>query len=184
MYYFLVSSLPYLLKDSNVQLTVNKFEELCRELLTINDLDIIEKCKLNNFNFNKKDNLTFSKWQLWEINLRNELLKLRAQKKGVQTDKYFVSCENIIEVNDIAKNAFNQASPIDAENMLDNERWDLLDSMEVGNYFNIDKLVLYSLKLQLLEKKAAYNKAQGTEEFNKLKQTKLEKIKAGENLYD
>ena len=184
MYYFLVSSLPYLLKNSNIKLTLNKFEELCSEQLTKNDLNVIEECKLNNFNLNKKDNITFSRWQLWEINLRNELLKLRAQKKGIQPDKYFVSCDRIIEVDEIARSAFNQASPIDAENMLDNARWDLLESMEVGNYFNIDKLVLYSLKLQLLEKKAAYNKEQGIEVFNELKQTKLEKIKSGENLYE
>ncbi len=183
-YYFLVASLPYLSKDSNVQLTVSDFQALCREQLTKSDFEIIETCKLNNFNLNETINNTFLKWQLWEINLRNELLKLRSQKKGIQPDKYFASCERIIEVDEIARNAFNQISPLDAENMLDSARWDFLNSMEVGNYFNIDKLILYSLKLQLLGKKASYNKEQGTEEFNKLKLEKLEKIKSGENVYD
>jgi len=182
-YYFLVSSLPYLTKDSTVQLTVSSFMELCREQLTKNDLNIIEKCSLDNFIIGKNINSTYLRWQLWEINLRNELLKLRSQKKGAQQDKYLVSCDRIIETDEVARNAFNQASPLDAENMMDNARWNLIESMEVGNYFNLEKLILYSLKLQILEKKASYNKELGIKEFNMLKQTKLENIKSGENIY-
>lgn len=183
-YYFLVSSLPYLGKDIQVQLTVKEFKNLCKEQMSSGDYKIIEKCELNNFNLKEPFNKTFSKWQIREINLRNELLKLRAQGKNIQADKYFILCNTITEVDEIAKNAFNQNSPLDAENILDNARWIFLDNLEVGNYFNIDKLILYSLKLQLLAKKASYNKDKGTEVFNKIKDEKLEKINSGENVYD
>jgi hypothetical protein len=183
-YYFLVSSLPYLQKDVNVQLSVKDFESLCREQMSDRDFLIIEKCKLDNFNNEESVNKTFSKWQVHEISLRNELLKLRAQKKGVQAEKYSVSGETVTGVDETARNAFNQSSPLDAESILDNARWGYLETLEVGNYFNIEKLILYSLKLQLLEKKASFDIEKGTEVFNNIIEEKLEKIKSGENVYD
>ena len=37
---------------------------------------------------------------------------------------------------------------------MESARWDYLDSLEFGRYFNLESLVLYLLKLKVLERRA------------------------------
>jgi hypothetical protein len=52
----------------------------------------------------------------------------------------------------IAINAYRKTSIIEAEKTLDAERWQYLDELSVGHYFDLDTLVIYAFKLLILEK--------------------------------
>ena len=45
-------------------------------------------------------------------------------------------------------------------------RWEKLDGLSVGHYFDIDWLVVYMLKLLVLERNGKMTKEEGAERFN------------------
>ena len=46
-------------------------------------------------------------------------------------------------------------------------RWSLLDDFEVGHYFDIERLIIYYLKLQILWRKQQFNREDGTNVFER-----------------
>lgn len=49
-------------------------------------------------------------------------------------------------------NAHRNPSILEAERMLDGERWCMLDELSLGHYFDIDFLIVYALKILILER--------------------------------
>jgi hypothetical protein len=43
-----------------------------------------------------------------------------------------------------------------------------LDELESGHYFDIDKILVYALRLQILERKALFDEQKGREMFDKV----------------
>ena len=89
-----------------------------------------------------------------------------------------VMCENL------AREAFGQADPAVAEESMNRARWQFLESLELGHAFDLQRLLIYSIKLQLLERKNAMTTAKGEERFQAMRAVGVEKIKAGEGLYE
>ena len=87
---------------------------------------------------------------------------------------YRIDSPAIIEAQTAARQAFGQTnvqapgteSPLQAEEALNLARWGYLDQLEAGHYFDIDKLVVYVLRLQLLERKARFDEQKGREMFD------------------
>ena len=67
-----------------------------------------------------------------------------------------------------AREAFEHDSPLAAEDILNWERWSYLEELELGHYFDTDKVLIYYLKLQLLTRIKSFNKEKGTEKFNNI----------------
>ncbi|MCQ2603655.1 MAG: DUF2764 domain-containing protein [Spirochaetia bacterium] len=107
-------------------------------------------------------------WYDWENTLRCELVKLRAAKKGTDAEKYISENPGEAGVAEIAREAFNQNSPLESEKVLDRARWEYLDMLEAGHMFDIGRLIIYYLKLQLLNRRAMLNKDRGRQEYEKI----------------
>jgi hypothetical protein len=60
--------------------------------------------------------------------------------------------ETAIPIGHIAINAYRAPSPLEAEKMLDHARWNALDELTAGRYFDMDVLIAYAIKLVMLEK--------------------------------
>jgi len=93
---------------------------------------------------------------------------LRGKKKGVETEAYLIGSPGIITAQQIAREAFVQESPLQAEDTLNRARWSYLDDLEVGHYFDIEKILVYALRLQILERKALFDEEKGREMFEKI----------------
>ncbi len=52
-----------------------------------------------------------------------------------------------------------------AEEYLNRERWIFLEELEVGHFFDLEKLIVYSIRLQLLERKKFFSMEKGKEHF-------------------
>jgi hypothetical protein len=48
--------------------------------------------------------------------------------------------------------AYRNPSILESERYLDQEKWNFLDSLAAGHYFDRDFLIVYGLKLAVLEK--------------------------------
>ncbi|MBI5367956.1 MAG: hypothetical protein HZA54_13025 [Planctomycetes bacterium] len=60
-----------------------------------------------------------------------------------------------------ARRIFQFASPWEAEAELDRARRRLLDELDFGHDFDLDRLALYQLKLLLAERRAAFDAVRG-----------------------
>ena len=63
-------------------------------------------------------------------------------------------------------------------------RWDVLEDLELGHTFDLERLLVYAIKLQLLERKFAMDADRGEERVQAMRAAGVEKIQAGEGLYE
>ena len=105
------------------------------------------------------------RWKSWESSLRNELVKLRTATLGVEAGKYLKNAEINTEAPGVARNAFKLESALASEEIINKARWDFLDELEVGHYFDLEKIIVYSLRLQILERKKMFTVENGDKNF-------------------
>ena len=91
-----------------------------------------------------------------------------AQTKGWEAEKYLHEGPEAFGVEQTAREAAGDSSPLSAEHTQNRARWSFLDDLETGHHFDMEKLVVYFLKLQILDRKDLFNKERGTEKFEKL----------------
>jgi hypothetical protein len=170
-YYYTVASLPLLQYDSENIFSIDNFHDICAGELTERDLALIKKISL--VPAEKEDipsSPTLDCYYMWERNLRNNLVRLRAHEKGVDEQLYLRPVEEIPGPLRVAQQAFQQESPLAAEQILNRARWELFDLLEAGHYFDIDYLIIYKLRLLLLWRKAAFKKEKGEASYNMIVQ--------------
>ncbi len=166
-YYFTVASLPNLDFESETSFRFNDFLEVCRSTLDKEDFKIVESASLDMFE-SRMENSTLNRWIVFEQSLRNELVKLRSPELGIDPEKYLRHFVDDTTTPLIARNAVKQEDPFKAEAFIDRARWSFLEEMEVGHFFDLEKLIVYSLKLQILERRAHFKEEQGKENFQEI----------------
>ena len=170
-FYFTVSSLPLLLLDADLTLTPESFVELCKDQLPPSSFSEFEDAiKLEGITQNK----TAAMLRLWTQSLKYELARLRAQKLGWEFDvQYEVPYFQATETT--ARESFNEESPLLAEEILNRARWNYLEELEIGHYFDLEKLIIYYFKLVLLIGKSLLTKPNGQDQYEVQYKTITEK---------
>ena len=167
-YYFTVAALPQLFFNSDTFPTVDEFMDLCREHVIPRELSGLEEgLKADGIETMAEGNCVIDEmrvWLLWDLSLRSDLAVLRAQALGREVDLY-QDFPRVLGTFEIAREAMMQSSPFDAEEIISKARWDILDELEIGHYFDIEKLLIYLLKLQILERRAKFTDERGSENF-------------------
>ncbi|MDD5699087.1 MAG: DUF2764 family protein [Victivallaceae bacterium] len=152
-YYYLISSLPLLMFDERLPLTVADFTAACAGQLTESDQRI-----LNRLTLIPEPGLTYpagsaaERWRQWEICLRNRIASRRIPHgkdihRWLQDEAAYFG-----ETDPGVQEAFALKNPLEREKYLDRLRWRALDDFEAGHHFDFDKLCIYKLKLLLLAK--------------------------------
>jgi len=152
-YVYLIASLPMLHFGVKPAISLEKFMQACRELLSEEDNKILAACAQQNTYENKINQATLNKWRVFDTILRNELVKIRAGYKKIDPAKYLRQ-DGITEsyIFHLSLSAHRNPSILEGEKMLDEGRWHLLDDLAQGHYFDLDFLLVYCLKLLILEK--------------------------------
>ncbi len=168
-YYFTVASLPNLDFESVPSLSYEDFLALCKSSLDPADYEILLSARLDGSLAEESANSVVSRWSVFEQSLRNELVKLRAPELGMDSGKFLKLFIDMTTTPAIARNSVKQENPEKAEEYLVRERWAYLDELEAGHYFDIEKIVVYSLRLQLLERKKLFtDREKGKEDFQEI----------------
>ena len=144
-------------------LSYSDFLLLCREHLAAADIEIIKRVSLPPED-RKDSSQTLKEWKKIDITLRNELAKSRAHKYGRDLLQY-VRGEGYQDpfVSHFAQYITSYASPLEAELSLDRLRWEKIEELKKGHYFDIDYLITYALQLQILERWDNINSSGGME---------------------
>ncbi len=163
-HFYAVSSLPFLTYDLDPIPGREFFLDIIRTHLSASELKIAASALDFDPDSGKTDNVFLEKWRVFETNLRNELVQLRARKKGRDSDS-LRECEETISPRQLARTAFQQESPQAAEDLLSRGRWAYVEELEVGYFFDLEKLLAYALKLGILLRKARFQANRGAAEF-------------------
>jgi hypothetical protein len=131
----------------------DKFIQLCQDLIPEDDIKIIQAAYEDKDYAHKVVQPTLRKWYIFEIALRNELVKIRANKTHRDPLKYIRYTDDIEPIiSRIAVNISRAPLIIEAERMLDQARWQMLDDFAIGHYFDLDYLIVYAYQLLILER--------------------------------
>ena len=165
-YYYVITSLPSLSLSEELPVWKDDFLANCEKYLKKTDFNILESISLFDV---EKDEASFDivrRFFGWERGVRNALVRLRAEKLGLKPDE-FVRGEIVDHSQTLlAEEAFNTDSPLMAEEILNRARWRYLDELEFGHYFDIERLVVFFIKLQILERISSFDAEEGRERLN------------------
>ena len=168
-YYYTVATLPMLFYDTPPGTSsTESFIAFCSDWLSKKDFSRLKSSSLSIDKPVKKGNPIVLAWISWECTLRNELVKLRAPKKGEEAFRHMQECDARLGIEELAREAFVEESPLIAEDILNRGRWQFLEELETGHHFDIERLIVYFLKLQLLERKRQFDKQTGKERYNEI----------------
>lgn len=163
-YYYIVSSLPYLSFEDSPPFSHEELLERCalwlssqeRAQLGLGLLDIerIPQDLLAND--------LLRRWVSFENTLRNELVRYRARDLGFGEEKYMRERPGFeIDAVEEVHKALQIPSLYEKEIALLEIRWDFLSRMEPGHYFDLTVLIIYGLKLQILERMQSFSEEKG-----------------------
>ncbi|MDR1931252.1 MAG: hypothetical protein LBQ57_00375 [Spirochaetales bacterium] len=174
-YFYTVAALPYLTFDSASTIPEDDFLFLCQNSVSAGDWNILKEARFHSPPGLKTGNATLDGWTAGEQSLRAELAKLRAAKKGLETESYNRYGAYSQSILDAARKAFNEESPLEAEAVILRALWSLLDELETGHLFDVDKLITYYLRMQIVKLKNKRNKTDGEKNFSILYETIVNK---------
>lgn len=155
--YYLLSSIPTLMFDRPVAYS---YDKLITDASTILSGEAVERLKSFSLlnpptSLDGLGALECEYWD-WDASLRNDLVRLRAEALGLRADDHLRQIGSNGIATEQAKVAFNEDNPLKVEDSLDRSRWNFLESRKAGKIFDFDILLIYSMQLQILSRRAKF----------------------------
>lgn len=157
-FYYLISSLPYLTFGDEPPVTVEWFMAECRKWLSPGEMKVLLSADVRRHEIMPEDIELVKSWKKFDMELREELA-------GVRMDRKFGGGQKAPER---LKEVMEQETPLLMEQKLEKIRWDFIEGKTTGHYFDIEALVMYFLKLQILQRLATFDKDEGEKTFYQL----------------
>ena len=167
-YYYAGAALPMLFFGESLPISREDFLGLCREQLSKKDFLQLQAATIDSYDTAQADCPVIRQWRKWEVSLRNELAKLRAQEKNKDPEPYLIESAEVLGHFDLATDAVSNTSTYEAETTLYEARWNYLEDLGTNRFFTLESLIIYYLKLQILEKLALFDREKGSENFEEI----------------
>jgi len=166
-YYYFIAQLPSLVYGQKPPMSSAHFKSLAEDLLEDSDLKVMEYLSFND-PFSPEGSCAFVKnWRNWERALKLNLAKERAikLKRAVPDGEipFFPQEASITAVK-----AVDEKSPLDGEYLLDKARWTAIDEIAGRDYYSVNNIYAYYLKLLLLERRQGFNIEKGFADYKNL----------------
>jgi len=154
-YYYLVSSLPLLQFDEKPTILIKEFLAECGKWVNLPELNILQGVNIDSSKMPFDNKQILKAWKAFDTCLRDDLSKARQIRQDSPDER----------LPDSMLSVFNQETPFLMEREFARRQWSMLDELELGCYFDINVLIIYFLKLQILERFAIFNKDEGMRVF-------------------
>jgi hypothetical protein len=160
-YYYLVASLPHLSLRAAPPLTTGQFLRRCAAQVSPTHYRILAEVELFQARPAETGLALLDRWYDRECALRNALAVVRAQRLGVEAAAHLRHFRHDHSLAEIARHLLALDSPLAADEELDRLRWRFLEELAFGHYFDLETLVVYRLKLRILERRARFDPTVG-----------------------
>lgn len=152
-YTYLIASLPMLHFQAKPPFSFEKFLRSCEGFIPAREIAALKSLEQAMIPAYKGTiSSTLDMWHDFDRDLRNELVKIRASRKKIDPVLYLRPDDGYVEpyITHIALHAHRNPSVIEGERILDQERWNKLEEIGKGHFFDFDFLAVYALKLLIL----------------------------------
>jgi len=163
-YYYLVATLPLLRYEGVSPFDTFSFLEQCRSQVSDRDYQTIKSALLGR----PSSHPFLKKWQQFASMVKKELNDQRSKKLGLSASKYSNDGEKAFRISDAVRQALSNENALDAELSLLELKWNYLEESAALHYFDVEALLAYAVKLQLLQRKSLFTKEEGNAEFKRL----------------
>jgi hypothetical protein len=157
-YYYLGAQLPLLFFDREVSLTVDNFQAEARKWLTGTDLAALDHADLDRTVAAPGTPALIRAYVEFENELRTDIA---AYRKSVRSGQDY-------KPRNLPASVIKEGDPLEVERKLLKLRWDRLGELETGHFFDIEFILIYYLKLQILRRLFTFNQETGVTAFQKL----------------
>ncbi len=150
-YYSLVASLPALQIGDEPSFSTEEYIDNCAQWVTEREEQILRKVLLTDPDIAPCALCTA--WNNIETQLRNAVIRQRAQKLGVDAKEFIHPHDGFsgaIEV--IVTDAFTRNDPVELEQELDRGRWILAEELVGQDPFGFEKVLAYGIQLKIVER--------------------------------
>ena len=160
-YYYLVSTLPSLRWDNDAPFSTSEFLAMCKGNISEKDYNIIEET----FSGKPTSSRYVKNWQKFETMVKREMADQRSKKLNIAGDKYKNSGDKEYRIVESVRNALSAPNALEGELLIMQLYWKYLDDESASHVFDLEGLLGFSIKLQLLERKSRFNRDEGNKEF-------------------
>lgn len=167
-YYYLVASLPHLKFGVAPRLTPGAFLRRCAAQVSVTHYRILAGVELFQARPAKTGLALLDRWYERERALRNALASERAKRLGVTAAGHLRDFRPDPRLAEIARQLLALDSPLAADEALDRVRWRFLEELAFGHYFDLEALVVYRLKLRILERRARFDPTVGAARLDRM----------------
>ncbi|HBO97786.1 MAG TPA: hypothetical protein DE315_05635 [Candidatus Omnitrophica bacterium] len=177
-YYYFVASLPLLSFDGKMPMTVEVFREDCRRLLSGDHYALMEQLWAPDEILpvpvpgtgTGAGNRVLDAWLHFDHGFRNELAWYRADHLNKDPLKYLRGARTLVSsgAEDIQR-ALKTGDLREAEKILSKARWQFLDELGMGHYYDFASVFIYYLKLEILKCHQEYGSPEGRNRLREIK---------------
>ena len=153
-YYYNVAQLPLLFFGQEPSLLPEEFLEEAEKWLSPGDCDILSRTDMDDAAFGGPGPAVLQQYREFEHNLRRELAAWRA-------DRDFRPLSFSLAL-------VTEGNALERETSLLRLRWEFVEELESGHHFDLEALVLFFLKLQILRRLFTFEKEKGLAVFRNL----------------
>jgi hypothetical protein len=154
-YYYIASQLPFLQLTGESEYNQEKFFAEAKKWLSSKDYQQLKAADVNNTKEALSDFRIVRQYKEFEKSLRKELTAWRKAKQEGYEHKTTLVPQNILK----------ESNPLEIEVKLLQLRWDYLEELGLDHYFDMEFLLLYNYKLQLLKRIKSFDKDRGMEKY-------------------
>jgi len=150
-YYSLVASLPALQIGDEPSFSSEEYIDTCAQWVTEHEKKILQKVLLATPDIAPCS--LCAAWNNIETQIRNAVVRHRAQKLGVDAKEFIQSHDafsGTIEV--LVTDAFTRNDPIELEQELDRARWRMAEELVGQDPFSFEKVLAYGIQLKIVER--------------------------------
>ncbi len=171
---YLVASLPTLLPDRAPSLSVDDFLALCSRHVSSREFDQLAGAQIEDHE-TPPATAVYAAWRAFDADLREQLLLLRAGALGWDAAE-FTRRDRPLPVTDPVRAAFEESDPRRAERALFELRWRFLDELDRAHFMRLESLLVYTLKLQLIEQRRAASAERGEQVLDEIRRGFAEQL--------
>lgn len=164
-YYYFAATLPMLTIGRPVPISYAEFMERAKEHLTKKDYQDLEKAVFSAVSGEASNSLV-REWQAYTSQISRVMAKERADKLGFTGYEGDSEADKLLR--DKVKDIVDNKDPLEGEKALLAMYFDFLSSREGGSPFSSKALMIYALKLQIMERDQAFTEEKGRAEFDSL----------------
>jgi hypothetical protein len=161
-YYYFGSSLPLLRPEGPLPCTSAAFLARAEEQLNRRDYSQLEAA----LSGDGSTHPFFSQWMTFNASLQAELAAQRSRRLG--WGEQGISLDRDLSLSEAVSSIVAGDDPLQAELALLRLQWRWIDEMVGFSVFNLEAMLGYLLKLQLLERRGLFDQSEGNVEFERL----------------